>query len=165
MPPAALAAAISAQCSALTSLAREAGLTIRIVKPHGALYHDANASLDLATLVVDSARTVCGNSLIVIGPPRGALVDAARAVGVAFWREGFADRRRRGDGTLVPRTDPDALITDPDEAAEQARQLVDDVDIIATHGDTPGALAIARAVRTALRGGSRRSVRGPDVEP
>lgn len=165
LPPAALAAAITSQCTALAALARAVGLPIRIVKPHGALYHDANASLDLAKLVIDSARSALEDSLIAIGPPSGALADAARAAGVEFWREGFADRRRRADGSLVPRTDPNALIANPVEAAAQALELAGQVDIIATHGDTPGALAIARAVRTALRGGGMRTVRGSDVGP
>lgn len=145
-----LAESVAAQCGALAAIAGALGLAIHIVKPHGALYHDANARSDVARTVVDAARAALGEPLIVIGPPAGALADVARELGLAFWREGFADRRRRRDGTLVPRSEPDAMITDPGEAAAQALELAPDVDIIAMHGDTPGALAIAAAVRAAL---------------
>jgi UPF0271 protein len=82
-------------------------------------------------------------------PVRGALAAVAAELGLRYVREGFADRRMRRDGSLVPRGEPDALITDPAEAAAQAKQL-SGVDIVAVHADTPNALAIARAVRAAL---------------
>jgi len=88
----------------------------------------------------------------VIGPPAGALRDAAAAHGVGYAAEGFADRRMRPDGGLVPRSEPGALLSDPAEAAAQARVLADRVDTICCHADTPGALAIAGAVHEALHG-------------
>jgi UPF0271 protein len=124
------------------------------VKPHGALYHDAARELAIAEAVVRGATAGLGDAITIIGPPRGALVDAAKARGLAYAREGFADRRMRADGSLVPRTDAGALIEDPDEAAAQAVRLVRDgeIDTICVHGDTPNALAIARAVHAALAG-------------
>lgn len=145
-----LAAAIQSQCGSLATVARDLGCAIVGVKPHGALYHDANARPGLARAVVEAARAVLGGQLVVIGPPQGALAEVAISLGLPFWREGFADRRLRPDGTLVPRTEPGAVITDPGEAAAQALHLAPNVEIIASHGDTPGALAIAAAVRKAI---------------
>jgi len=146
-----LAAAVKSQCRSLVTIARDLGCAIRGVKPHGALYHDANGRPDLARVVVEAARAALKGELVVIGPPRGALADVARSLGLPFWREGFADRRLRSDGTMVPRSEPDAVITDPGEAAVQALGLAPHVEIIASHGDTPGAIAIAAAVRKAVR--------------
>lgn len=150
--PAALAAAVSEQCAALAAIARRHGRVVEYVKPHGALYHDANASPALAGAAVGAAAQVLGDAIIVIGPPTGALRDAAAARGLGYAAEGFADRRMRGDGSLVPRSEPGALIEDPTEAAAQARELAARVDTICLHADTPGALAIAGAVHRALRG-------------
>jgi UPF0271 protein len=85
-----------------------------------------------------------------IGPPTGAFADAVRIRGLTYLREGFADRAVRPDGSLVPRTEPGALITDPVAAAARARELVDQVDTICVHADSPGSLEIARAVRAIL---------------
>ena len=78
------------------------------------------------------------------------LRDAALSHGLAYSREGFADRRTRADGTLVPRSEPDAMITDPAACADRARVLAGTIDTVCIHADTPGALAVARAVRAAL---------------
>jgi UPF0271 protein len=150
--PAALAATVAEQCAALAEIARHHGRTIAYVKPHGALYHDASASDALARELVGAAAGVLGDPLVVIGPPTGALRAAARARGLRYAREGFADRRMRPDGSLVPRTEPGALLTEPGEAAAQARALAAQVDTICVHADTPGALAIATAVHEALHG-------------
>jgi UPF0271 protein len=146
--PAALEAAIADQCAALAAIGRARGVAIEAIKPHGALYHDAAQRPELAAAVVRGAALALGNC-VVIGPARGALREAAEDAGLRYAREGFADRRTRADGSLVPRGDPGALVTDPREAAERARGLVD-VDTICVHADTPGALAIARAVRAAI---------------
>jgi UPF0271 protein len=71
---------------------------------------------------------------------------------VPFVAEGFADRRYRPDGTLVPRTEPGAFVVDPPEAVEQVRRLVADhgVRTICIHGDNPKAIAFARSVRDEL---------------
>jgi UPF0271 protein len=152
----ALEAAIAEQCAALVRIAARLGRTVDHVKPHGALYHAATAARAIADAVIRGVlASVAPGRVTVIGPPRGALVDAAAAAGLRYAREGFSDRRMRADGSLVPRTDSDALITDPARAADQARSLAD-VDTICIHADTPNALAIARAVRSALtarRGG------------
>ena len=149
--PATLAAAVEAQCRALDVIARGLGVRVEYVKPHGALYHDANRDPALARAVIDGAVAALGVPS-VIGPTSGALRDAAVAAGLPFLCEAFADRRLTANGTLVPRSEPGALITDPTVAVGLARFFADggQADAICVHGDTPGALAIARAVRAAL---------------
>src|SRR5262249_46637373 len=120
--PDALAAEVAEQCTALAEVARRHDRAVAYVKPHGALYHDANKSPALARAVVSAAISTLGDRVIVIGPPPGALRDAAAAHGAGYASEGFADRRMRPDGGLVPRSEPGALLTDPAEAAAQARR-------------------------------------------
>jgi UPF0271 protein len=150
--PVALAATVGEQCAALAAIARRHARTVDYVKPHGALYHDAAARPALASAVVDASIAALGDRIAVIGPPSGALRDAAAARGLRYASEGFADRRMRDDGSLVPRSEPGALVTEPTEAAAQARALAASVDTICVHADTPGALAIAGAVHRALHG-------------
>jgi 5-oxoprolinase (ATP-hydrolysing) subunit A len=141
MPIAALVEAIEHQCTALARVAALTGRNVEWVKPHGALYHDAARDPASADAVVRGARAALGDDVGFIGTAR---------LGGTFLREGFADRAMRPDGSLVPRSEPGALITDPAAAAAQAKRLVGQVDTICVHGDTPGALAIARAVRDAI---------------
>ena len=150
--PAALAATLLDQCGALAAIAAHHGRPVEYVKPHGALYHDATASEPIARAVVTSALAALGDRVVVIGPPAGALREAAAAHGLRYASEGFADRRMRPDGSLVPRTEPGAVLGDPTEAAAQAHALAVHVDTICLHADTPDALAIASAVHRALRG-------------
>lgn len=150
--PGALAATLTEQCAGLAAIARRHGRTVEYIKPHGALYHDAAASDAIARAVIRSAAETLGDAVVVIGPPSGALRDAAAARKLGYASEGFADRRMRPDGSLVPRTEPGALLGDPTEAAAQAHALAAHVDTICLHADTPGALAIAGAVHRALRG-------------
>lgn len=148
----ALAATLAEQCAALAAIARSHGRTVAYIKPHGALYHDAAASDAIARAVVTAAADTLGEAVVVIGPPSGALRAAAAARRLHYASEGFADRRMREDGSLVPRTEPGALLGDPTEAAAQACALAAHVDTICLHADTPGALTIAAAVHRALRG-------------
>lgn len=148
----ALADSVREQCAALGAIARSHGRAVVYVKPHGALYHDANTRPALAEAVVSAARDALGARVIVVGPAGGALEMAATARQLGYAVEGFADRRMRADGGLVPRSDPDALLQDPAEAATQAVALANTVDTICVHADTPGALAIATAVHEALHG-------------
>lgn len=139
------------QCARLVAIAKQHGVEVQHVKPHGALYHDASRDPALARAVVAGARAAIGSPAIV-GPPGSQLLEAAREAGLAAWVEGFADRGYRPDGTLVPRTEPGALLTVPEEAAAQARRLADSgrFDTLCIHSDTVGAVEIARAVREAL---------------
>ncbi|MEA2747321.1 MAG: 5-oxoprolinase (ATP-hydrolyzing) subunit [Myxococcales bacterium] len=150
--PEALAGSIAAQCSRLLAVAKRAGIVIASMKPHGALYHAANADDALARACVDGAVRTLGSTIAIVGPAGGALERAARSANVSFQREAFADRGVRADGSLVPRGEPGALVVDPAIAAARTRELVarGDVDTLCIHGDTPGAVTIARAVRAAL---------------
>ena len=155
MAPADLAATVEEQCAALQAIARKLGYPVARVKPHGALYHDAASDPALAAAVVDGALRGLGvpaAELTVIGPPRGMLLEAALRRGARYAREGFADRAYRADGTLVPRSEPGALITDPGACGRQALSLASAgaLETICVHGDSPGAVAIAGRVRDAL---------------
>jgi UPF0271 protein len=145
-------AAIAIQCAALAGVARALGRPVTFVKAHGALYHAAREDAGVAAALVAGAREALGEGVTLVGPAAGELARAVVAAGLAYAREGFADRATRADGTLVPRAEPGAVLTDPAQAAERARTLVaaGDVDTICVHGDTPGAVAIARAVRAVL---------------
>ena len=150
--PEQLTSSLAAQCSRLHAIATRAGVALASVKPHGALYHAAHATASTAQAVVEAVMLSLGTGVAVVGPAGGALEAAARAAGLPFQREAFADRGVRGDGTLVPRGEPGALVVDPAIAAARTRELAAraDVDTLCIHGDTPGAVLIARAVRDAL---------------
>lgn len=150
MSASSLAAEIARQCEVLAAIAERHGTRVDYVKPHGALYHDAARDSGVAAALVTAVRDTLGVEVAIIGPPSGAIVDAVGAADLAYLREGFADRRIRDDGTLVPRGEPGALIVDPTEAVIQARALASIVDTICVHADTPGALAIARALRASI---------------
>lgn len=151
IPVAELEESVRRQCERLVAIARQQGVEVTHVKPHGALYHDAANDPALARAVIAAARAAIGSPAIV-GPPGSKLLEAAREAGLAALAEGFADRGYRPDGTLVPRTEEGALLTRPEEAAAQARHLADSgrFDTLCVHSDTLGAVAIARAVREAL---------------
>jgi UPF0271 protein len=147
------------QVSALEGFVRSRGSRLTHVKPHGALYHSGAEFPDVARAIAEGVRRV-GTELVLVGASGSMLVGAGREAGLPVAEEAFADRRYRSDGTLVPRGHPGALITDPDEAAEQAVQLARDgvvvaddssrisvrADTICLHGDTPGAAEIARRI-------------------
>lgn len=144
--------AVAEQCRALAQVARLRRVAVVAVKPHGALYHDAAERPPIAAAFLRGAIEALGRGATVIGPATGALRDEAARQRLLYAREGFADRRMRPDGTLVPRSEHDAVIVDPVEAAAQAVALVPTVDTICIHGDTPGGLDIARAVRGVVHG-------------
>lgn len=140
------------QCEALAHVAKSSGAKIRFAKLHGALYHDASSNPDIAAAALDGIVNAFPDGLTIIGPPSGALLEGAKARGLSYAREGFADRRYGQDGKLVPRSKPNALILVPEEAVEQALTLAKskNFETLCVHGDTEGALEIARAVRNAL---------------
>jgi len=134
------------QLGALNALA----YGVKYVKPHGALYHQTNRDKPLAGALVEAARRF--GELPIVGLPNSALEAVCRECAHPFVREGYADRRYRTDGTLVPRSEPDAFVHDPVEAVEQVERLIREhaVRTICVHGDNPEAVAFARAVRAAL---------------
>ena len=155
--------AVEAQVGDLLAVATGASVRVGHVKPHGALYNDAARDRELADA---SCQSMCAldRSLCLVGPPGSELEASARHAGLAFVAEGFVDRAYRGDGSLVPRSQAGAVYTDPEQASRQATDiavtgtigtrdggtLALPVQTLCIHGDTPGAVAIARAVRDAL---------------
>jgi 5-oxoprolinase (ATP-hydrolysing) subunit A len=140
------------QIGALDAFARLAGSRVSYVKPHGALYNTAVRDERQAGAVV-AAVAGYDASLPVLGLPGSALLRLAADVGLRPVEEGFADRRYRADGTLTPRTEADALLTGTGEVVAQALRLATGTGRVASlclHGDTPGAVSLANAVRAAL---------------
>jgi UPF0271 protein len=121
------------------------------VKPHGALYHAVHRDPVIAKACLAGIASALG-TIPVVGLAGGAFAEEAKQRGHVFLAEAFADRGVKGDGSLIPRGEPGALIDDPALAAHRARALAGDraIATICVHADTPNALAIARAVRTAL---------------
>jgi len=137
----ALAREIRAQIEHLNKLAAPSGGEIAYVKPHGALYHRIIDDDEQARAVRDALD----------GLPLMGMAGTTPGGSAPEITEGFADRGYASDGRLIPRTEPGALLTEPDAAAAQGVRLLDaGVDSICVHSDTPGAVAIARAVRAAL---------------
>jgi UPF0271 protein len=134
------------QIGALAGIARACGTTLTHVKPHGALYNMACRDARLARPVVAAAAVF---QLPIMGLP-GSEVESLAAG--KFIPEGFADRRYRPDGSLVPRSEPGAFVEDPGEAADQALWLVRErgVRSLCVHGDNPQAVAFVQALRDAL---------------
>jgi 5-oxoprolinase (ATP-hydrolysing) subunit A len=124
---------------------------IRHVKPHGALYNQAVNDAALARAIAKGAARF-SKQITLVGLANSLMLEIFKEEGFHIAAEAFADRRYTPEGTLVPRTQPNALITDPAEAAAQARQFATSgtIQTICVHGDTPGAADIARAVSRAL---------------
>jgi UPF0271 protein len=150
--PEVLRVQVAQQCALLAAQASVLGVPVEFAKPHGALYHASNRDPALARAVVSGVIEVFGRQLTFIGPGAGALREAAQAAGLRYAREGFADRGTLPDGSLIPRGQPGAVITDPLLARENAVRLAQagTVDTLCVHGDTPGAVTVAREVRAAL---------------
>lgn len=169
-----LEAAVLYQVAALAGIVRAEGGRLTHVKPHGALYNRAAVDASVATQI---ARAVAAfnPALSVVGPPDSALMAAGAAAGLPCLAEAFADRAYQPDGKLRSRRLPGALLDDPARAAAQAVAIARDhgvttatgevLSIVAAtlcvHGDTPGAPAIAAAVRDALAAAGI-EVRRPD---
>lgn len=138
------------QVGLLQGQARELGLRLGHVKPHGALYHQLDREPVLAEAFCATVREL-DPALLVLGFAGGELVAAARRLGLRALDEGFADRGYADDGRLLPRDRPGALIENPAEAVAQLQKLAArGVDSVCVHGDSPGALRMARALRQAL---------------
>jgi UPF0271 protein len=138
------------QIGALAGQARAVGIPVRYVKSHGALYNMACRD-DACALPVIAAVELFG--LAVMGLP-GSRLEALCAGRCPFVAEGFADRRYLPDGSLVPRSRPDAFVEEPAEAVRQAEWLLRDkgVRTLCVHGDNEQAIAFVRALREALTG-------------
>ena len=162
MSAAELRATLVVQVGAVQAAARLTGGVVRHVKPHGALYNLAARDRGVADTVAGAIRDL-DPGLVLVGLAGSASLDAGLAAGLTVAAEGFADRRYEADGSLRARSLPGALLG-PDDAADQAVSIARDgvvaahdgsrvavrADTICVHGDGPDAVAVARAVRTAL---------------
>ena len=163
MPSPELTADVIYQIGALDGLARVAGTRVAYVKPHGALYNTAAVDRRQAEAVV-AAVTAYDPSLPLMGLAGSQLLEAAAAVGLRTVAEAFADRAYTPEGRLVPRREPGSVLHDPDLVAERMVRLVTEgrvtaidgtdvevhADSVCVHGDSPGAVAMAWAVRAEL---------------
>jgi UPF0271 protein len=162
LEPGEIEVVVSRQIASLGRIAEGLGVSLVHVKPHGALYHAAMRRPEIARAVARAAGR-WSRGLVLVGQAGAATLDVWRSLGFRASGEAFADRRYEPDGSLRSRRVDGALIVDPAEAADQAVRLAsaleDRIDTICVHGDTPNALAIARAVREGLAAG------GFDVRP
>jgi UPF0271 protein len=150
------------QVGALKSMVESLGEALHHLKPHGALYHYANEHPATAQSIAIIAASL--DIPIIYGPPKGYLRVFAEEEGLEFWPEGFADRAYEPNLSLTSRNKPGAILDDPDAARAQVQRMWDRKEVVATdgnayklevktvciHGDHPGAVARARAVRKVL---------------
>jgi UPF0271 protein len=139
------------QVGALTAIAAAVGERLRHIKPHGALFNIAARDRSIADAIARAIVSV-DRSLILFGLRDSELTAAGEAAGLRIAREAFADRAYRTDGTLLPRSEPGAVIDDPNSVLTQVLALAADptVDTICVHGDTPGAADLAARIRDVL---------------
>jgi 5-oxoprolinase (ATP-hydrolysing) subunit A len=147
----------------LDDICRDFGLRLCHVKPHGALYNQAAVNRELAAVIAEAVKSVSPD-LILFGLSESFLVSEAERAGLRAAAEVFSDRTYMPDGTLAPRTRPDALIHDPEASSEQAvrfamgdpieavdgTQLSLRADTICIHGDGDNAVAFARSIKERL---------------
>jgi UPF0271 protein len=152
------------QIGALAAIAKSEGVRLSHVKPHGALYNMAVTDKALAA-AIGRAVGAFDPALIFFALPGSELARAANGLGLQVAHEGFADRAYEPDGSLTPRSRTGAVIHDMDTVVARALRMVTDgvvfasdgsrldmrVDTICTHGDTPGAQSLTRAIRAGLQ--------------
>ncbi|MFF3318274.1 LamB/YcsF family protein [Streptomyces sp. NPDC003035] len=158
-----LAAEVAYQIGALGVFARAAGSAVSYVKPHGALYNRVVRDEEQAAAVVDGVL-LAGGGLPVLGLPGSRLHEAAEKAGLPVVAEAFGDRAYKADGSLLPRGQEGAVVTDPAEVVERSvsmarfgvvtahcgRSVAVRPRSLCLHGDTPGAVGLARRVRARL---------------
>lgn len=151
------------QVGALKIFCEANGLALQHVKSHGALYNQAAKDIKLARAIASAVRD-SGGSIILMGLANSEFERAASEQGVPFASEAFADRAYMPDGSLVPRSEPGAVIHDIKAAAERVVRMATDGTVealdgtvinfrphsVCMHGDTPEAVEMAQAVKRAL---------------
>lgn len=154
---------VASQVGSLAGIAALEGAALAHVKAHGALANLGAREEGVADAIARAVRAVDGE-LVLLAIAGTALERAADRAGLAVAREGFADRAYADDGQLAPRSEPGAVLADAEEAAERAVAMAEgrglplvgggwleqEVDSVCVHGDTPGAVAMARRTRQAL---------------
>ncbi|WP_416974689.1 LamB/YcsF family protein [Streptomyces sp. 4F14] len=165
VPPGELTAEVAYQIGALDVFARAAGACVAYVKPHGALYNRIVHDEEQARAVVEGVL-LAGTGLPVLGLPGSRFLELAGQAGLTGVPEAFADRAYTDEGTLVPRAQEGAVIHDPEAVVERSLALATSGHVVSRtgapvavharslclHGDTPGAVDLARAVRRRLEG-------------
>jgi UPF0271 protein len=163
LPPETVYAQTLYQIGALAAIARAEGGALRHVKPHGMLYNQAAKSVELAEAIARAVRDA-DPQLILVGLAGSELIRAGQRGGLVTREEVFADRGYLPDGSLVPRSQPGALIDNEDQALAQTLEMVlrgrvqsitgewapVRAQTVCLHGDGPQALAFARRLRTAF---------------
>ncbi|WP_405523759.1 LamB/YcsF family protein [Streptomyces canus] len=163
VPSAELTAEVAYQIGALEVFARGAGTRVSYVKPHGALYNRVVHDEEQAAAVVDGVL-LADATLAVLGLPGSRLLEAVGKAGMEGVTEAFADRAYTEEGTLVPRGQDGAVVTDPEAVVARSLGLARDrvvttrsgarIEVearsLCLHGDTPGAVELARRVRERL---------------
>ena len=158
--PKELKAMVVYQIGALNAFCKASGIKMNHVKPHGAMYNMAAKDERLAFAIAEAVAHV-DDSLVLVGLSGSELLKTAKIVGVKCASEVFADRAYEDDGSLVPRTQIDAVISNEEEASDRAVQMIKfgkvksitgkeipiTADTICIHGDTPQALHLARIMR------------------
>lgn len=161
--PGELADDVVYQIGALQALAAAEGTRVQYVKPHGGLYNAIVSHTAQARAVVDAVKSV-DPGLPIMGLPGSEVLRLAEEAGLRAVTEAFADRAYNPDGTLVSRTQPGAVLHDPAEVAEHVLRMATEQSVrtidgsilkiraesICVHGDSPGAVAMATAVKSAL---------------
>ncbi len=151
------------QIGALDAFARAAGTRVRYVKPHGALYNTASVDPEQAAAVVEAIRRF-HPTLALLCPPGSEMAVQAEKAGFPSYAEAFADRAYTSEGLLVSRKLPGAVLHDADEVADRAVAMATTGKVVAAdgteltlqphslcvHGDTPGAVDLARRIRAGL---------------
>ena len=163
LPPEDVTDFVHQQVRALAHIAARCGAQLTHVKPHGALYNQAVRNREIAGAIAAGVARWTRN-IVLVGLAGSPMLDVFRDAGFPIAAEAFADRRYEPDGTLRSRKHPDALIHDPDEAAQQALSIVQGkviardgskvplhADTLCIHSDTPGSPQIAAEVAKALR--------------
>ncbi len=154
---------VASQIGALLGVASLAGAVVGYVKPHGALANLAADDAAVAAAIAGAVRAV-SRDLAMLAISGTALEVAAREAGMRVYSEIYADRAYLPSGRLVPRSRPDAMIHDAEAAAERVLAYLDTglmpvvegdpvrlaADSLCVHGDSPGAVAMARTLRRRL---------------
>nr|WSY58042.1 LamB/YcsF family protein [Streptomyces sp. NBC_00886] len=163
VPPAELAAEVAYQIGALEVFARAAGTRVSYVKPHGALYNRVVHDVEQAGALIEGVL-LADASLPVLGLPGSVVLELAEKAGLPAVTEAFADRAYTDEGRLVPRGRDGAVVADPEAVVERSLSLARSgaVDALSgarievrarslcLHGDTPGAVEMARRIRERL---------------
>jgi UPF0271 protein len=139
------------QIQTLAGIAKEEGVTLTHVKPHGALYNQSAKDVELAKAIAWVIKSISVD-LILVGLAGSRSIEAGREMGLRVASEGFPDRGYNADGSLISRLLPGALIEAPEDVARHAIELVKTgrLDTLCLHGDHPNAAANAKLLRDVL---------------